>query len=332
MVSLCDRECVHHLQSLSLSLFFSLPLLFPLFSPSLYPASSSSSVPSFATFAGSLPVSSPSLSLACRQRRACPSSSSPILSARALCLYSTAVRGTIVDLFLVCARQCLVAPLIEFACRQHGGRCGGATIVVSKREECYATTAAPSCCPERRRVYQLLSSAATPSQLPSPPLPCPSFPSFPPPPSPSLPCSLLPPFPPLLPPSLATTATTTTTIAVAAATAIATATSQSAGFLAFVRTGDHRVAVEPTGKKKCIQHFTILSPLLSRYQIRNASYFLLHLPSFSSLSSSLLQASCYRSRPLRIVMEMFMLVMRELLPFLSLRERDATLTFYELFL
>lgn len=190
-------------------------------------------------------------------------SSSPILSARALCLYSTAVRGTIVDLFLVCARQCLVAPLIEFACRQHGGRCGGATIVVSKREECYATTAAPSCCPKRRRVYQLLSSAATPSQLPSPPLPCPSFPSFPPPPSPSLPCSLLPPsFPPLLPPSLATTAATTTTIAVAAATA--TATSQSAGFLAFVRTGDHRVAVEPTGKKNVSN---ILRFFLSRYQV-----------------------------------------------------------------
>lgn len=192
----------------------------------------------------SLPASNPPLFLSLAVNDVSP-------TPRGARCVSTAVRGTIVDLFLVCARQCLVAPLIEFACRQHGGRCGGATIVVSKRGECYATTAAPSWCPERRRVYQLLSSAATPSQPPPPP-PCLSFPSFPPP----LPCSpLLPPsFPPLLPPSLATTT-------IAAAVAAATATSQSAGFLAFVRTGDHRVVAEPTGKKKYIQHFTILPPL-----------------------------------------------------------------------
>lgn len=157
--------------------------------------------------------------------------------------------GAIVTLFLVCARQCSVAPFVEFACRQHGGRCGGATIVVSKRGECYATTAAPSRCPER--VYQLLSSAATPSQPPPPP-PCPSFPPFPPPsplpPRPPLLPPSSPPLPPLLLPSLTTTTTTTTATAVAATATATATTSQSAGFLAFVRTGDH-VAAEPTGKE-----------------------------------------------------------------------------------
>jgi len=135
---------------------------------------------------------------------------------------------------------------------------------------------------------------------------------------------------------LATTAaTTTTTIAVAAATAIATATSQSAGFLAFVRTGDHRVAVEPTGKKNVSNILRFFRPSfchVTRYEMHLISFSISLLSPPSFLSSSLFQASCYRSRPLRIVMEMFMLVMRELLPFLSLRERDATLTFYELFL
>ncbi|KYM86505.1 hypothetical protein ALC53_03965 [Atta colombica] len=124
-----------------------------------------------------------------------------------------------------------------------------------------------------------------------------------------------------------------TTIAVAAATA--TATSQSAGFLAFVRTGDHRVAVEPTGKKNVSNILRFFRPSfchVTRYEMHLISFSISLLSPPSFLSSSLLQASCYRSRPLRIVMEMFMLVMRELLPFLSLRERDATLTFYELFL
>lgn len=151
--------------------------------------------------------------------------------------------GAIVALFLVCARQCSVAPLVEFACRQHGGRCGGATIVVSKRGECNATTAAPSRCPERRVLYRLLSSAATPPSAP----PCP--PSPPPPPlppfspSPLSPGSFLPlsPSPPLPPSSLA--ATTTATV---------TTTSRRAGrLLAFVQTGNP-VIVKPAGKKTYI--------------------------------------------------------------------------------
>lgn len=156
--------------------------------------------------------------------------------------------GAIVALFLVCARQCSVAPLVEFACRQHGGRCGGATIVVSKRGECYATTAAPSRCPERRVLYRLLSSAATPPPAPPRP-PSAPLPSPPPPfsPSPLSPGSFLPlsPPPPLPLSSLAAT-TTATTVTVTTTT---TTTSRRAGRpLAFVRTGDPVIA-KPAGKK-----------------------------------------------------------------------------------
>jgi len=139
--------------------------------------------------------------------------------------------GAIVALFLVCARQCSVAPFVEFACKQHGGRCGCATIVVSKRGECYATTAAPSRCPERRGC-QLLSSAAT---LPPP---RPLFPLPSPPPSPLPPSPL----------SLSSSAATTTTVAARTRTATttrttttrtATTTSRRAGRSpVFVWTGD----------------------------------------------------------------------------------------------
>lgn len=135
------------------------------------------------------PLHSSSFTLVRRQRRV----------PRAFACVPSAVSGNRVALFLVCARQCSVALFVEFACRQHGGRCGGATIVVSKRGECYATTAAPSRCPERR-VYQLLSSAAIPSKPPPPPPssplppPRPSVPPLPPPSS-----SPSPPWPSLLP-------------------------------------------------------------------------------------------------------------------------------------
>lgn len=252
------------------------------FSP--YPASSSSGLSS-ATCSPPSPCLSLSLhllppfsvfvrlsrSLARRQRRVVPRARSPVFPPRL---------GAIVALFLVCARQCSVAPFVEFACRQHGGRCGGATIVVSKRGECYATTAAPSRCPER--VYRLPSSVATPSRPPPPP-PCPSSPPLPPPPpspSPPRPPLLPPSSPPLLLPSLAATTTTTTTAAASAAAATATATtSRSAGcFLAsFVRAGDH-VAAEPTGKERNSGFLRPLPPSPSHPGCEAfASYFLLLL-------------------------------------------------------
>lgn len=278
-----DRECVHlsfspPACSLSLSLFLSVlptpPPLHPPFGPSSAACLPSSPLRALCL---SLPLS---FSLSFRAPTTCP--------ARVhLCFLRGS--GQSWPLFLVCARQCSVAPFVEFACRQHGGRCGGATIVVSKRGECYATTAAPSRCPERR-VYQLPSSAATPSRPPPPP-PRPTSPPLPPPSSPSPPRPPLrppssPPLPPpLLPPALATTTTTTTTVA---ATATAT-TSRSAGFLAFVRTGDHVVA-EPTGKE-CTQDFATLplpppAPLYLPPGMERSH--LTFLPSSSSASSPFL--------------------------------------------
>lgn len=242
-----DREFVHRISVTSL-------FLFPLFPPA------------------------PPLIIHCLAHRPFLPASRPSLTrdndVSRVRLYFSANRrgvgeGNRMPYFLVCARQCSVAPF-EFACRQHGGRCGGATIVVSKREECYATTTAPRY-PEQR-VYCLLSSPTAGSLLPSSPCPLYSLSSF-------LPLPSLSPQSPFaslssLLSSLVTTVTTTVTvtatttittitititttttttkIAATAAVAVAvtaTATSQHAGCsLAFVRTGDSTTA-KSTGKE-----------------------------------------------------------------------------------
>jgi hypothetical protein len=150
-----NRECVHHLRSVSRPCHRNLPFLFlvspflpslpvsPLHFPSLIgPTSSLPTTPAALLSPPPAPPITHTHTLSFSRARARSSVTCP---ARSLVYHLR--NGAIVAFFLVCARQCSVAPFDEFACRQHGGRCGGATIVVSKRGECYATTAAPSRCP-----------------------------------------------------------------------------------------------------------------------------------------------------------------------------------------
>lgn len=115
-----DRECVHRISVTSLFLAVPAPSFPPSAPPLHYP---------------SLGLSSVLVRLASLSRLR----DNDVSRVRSVFLHNRGGEGegNRMPCFLVCARQCSVAPFeVEFACRQHGGRCGGATIVVSKREEC----------------------------------------------------------------------------------------------------------------------------------------------------------------------------------------------------